>query len=370
MKNRVSITRSNTKEDNSQLNDPMTTLELNLLDTLRVVLKQKRLIVITVLAVMALTAVMTVFISNTYRSTATILPSGKIDKMSELKNLAGLSGMVTGDENSSALFPVILRSRQIKDALLKKEYVTNHKSEEKIITLPEYFDNDNQDELYAALAKITSINVSKKDGVIKLGVETDYPDLSRAVLSAYLEELENFNIHKRRSQAKENVKYLTVQMAERKRELQKAQSQLEEFQKLNQDWAGSTNPEIIKALSQFQMDIEVKAKSYLYLSQEYEMARREVQNDIPIVSILDAPSLPQKKAGPRRTFMVLVVGMMTFSIMVFYVLVKEMLKKREEGPDRELYRALKNDVISAIPGVNRLLNKKRKGMPLESSTLI
>ena len=370
MNNKISITRSNTKEDNSYANDPMTTLELTIIDSLRAVLKQKRMIVITVISIMVLSATVTMFLPNSYRSTATILPSGQIDKMSELKNLAGLSGMVSSDEKSSALFPIILQSRLIKDALLKKKYVANHKAEKKVMTLQEYFEMDNSDDLFAALDEITSINVSKKDGVIKLGVETEYPELSRAILTAYLEELENFNIHKRRSQARENVKYLTAQMAERRNELEQAQSRLVEFQKQNQNWVGSTNPEIIKALSQYQMDIEVKTKSYLYLSQEYEMARREVQNDIPIVSILDTPSLPQKKAGPHRTLLVLVSGMLAFSTIVFYVLAKAMFIKREEGPDSDLYRALKNDVISAIPGVNRLVERKRKGAPLESTTLV
>ena len=118
---------------------------------------------------------MTLFVPNTYLSTATILPSGQIDKMSELKSLAGLSGLVTNDENSSALFPVILKSRLIKDALLKKEFVANQKADKKVITLPEYFDEDNPDVLYTQLAEITSMNVSKKDGVIRLGVETRYP---------------------------------------------------------------------------------------------------------------------------------------------------------------------------------------------------
>ncbi|MFZ5981793.1 MAG: Wzz/FepE/Etk N-terminal domain-containing protein [Candidatus Zixiibacteriota bacterium] len=370
MKNRITITRSNSGEDNYQLNDPITTLELTLVDSLRVILKHKRMIIITVVAVMVLTAAVSMLLPNTYLSTATVLPSGQVDKMSELKNLAGLSGLVTSDENSSALFPVILRSRLVKEALLKRKYIADLKTEKMIITLPEYFKEDNKDVLYAALDKISSISVSNKDGVINLGVETRYADLSRAVLTAYLEELENFNIHKRRSQAKENVAYLTTQLAERKRELEEAQTQLEEFQKQNRDWAGSTDPEIIKALSQYQMDIEVKAKSYLYLSQEYEMARREVQNDIPIVSILDAPSRPEKKAGPRRSLLVMAAGMLAFSFTVFGLLVREIIRKREEGPDRELYQALKKEVISGVPGISRLLDKKPKSASLERTTFM
>lgn len=365
MQNRISITRHNSRE-----NDPITALELTFIDALRAVLKRKKMIAITVTAVMVVTAAITFFIPNTYLSTAAILPSGQVDKMSELKSLAGLSGLVTSDENSSALFPVVLRSRLVKDALLERRYVANHETEKMITTLPEYFDIDNRDDLYAALDEITSISVSKKDGVIKMGVVTEYPELSRGILTAYLEELENYNIHKRRSQAKDNVKYLSAQLAERKRELDEAQTRLETFQKQNQDWAGSTNPEIIKALSQYQMDIEVKAKSYLYLSQEYELARRDVQNDIPVVRVLDAPSLPLKKAGPRRTLMILVVGLLAFSLAVFAVLVRELLKKREEGPDRELYLALKKDVISVLPGVNRLLDRKSKSGALENATFL
>jgi len=368
MRKKISITKKESSANSCLQEDPFGEVEIKLIELLRAVLQKKRLICVSVISAMVITAGVMLLISNTYRSTASILPSGNIDKMADFKSIAGLGGLITSDENSSALFPVILRSRMIMDDILSKSYSFSDGAGRRTLSLPEYFENNDPDELYSMLAEITSVSANKKTGVIGLGVETEYPSFSQAILNAYLTELENFNMHKRRSRAKDNVKYLVRQLENKKTELEEARNNLAEFQQQNQNWAGSTNPEIIKALSQLQMDIEVKTQSYVYISQEYEMSSREVQNDIPIIRILDLPSLPTQKAGPHRMLTVLIMGILTFSASLFYVLVAEMLRKRSKGPESEIYLALRDDVIKAVPVVNRLLEKRKDKPEMEKTS--
>ncbi|MBN1211029.1 MAG: hypothetical protein JXA92_00495 [candidate division Zixibacteria bacterium] len=368
MKKRISLTRRESSAGNNPREDSYEEVDINLIEMLRAVLRRKRLFFITVVSVMVITAGVMLVVPNTYRSTASILPTGNSDKMAELKRIAGLGSLVSNDENASTLYPVILKSRMIMDAVLNKKYTFSHGDDRLTLTLPDYFDSQNPDNLYSGLTGITSFGINKKTGVIELVVETRYPAFSQALLSAYLAELENFNIHKRRSRAKDNVKYLSRQLEEKEAELDEARNKLAEFQLQNQNWAGSTNPEIIKVLSRLQMDIEVKSQSYVYITQEYEMARREVQNDIPIVRILDTPSLPTKKAGPRRMFTVLLMGILAFSVTLFFVLVSELLRIRSQEPGGEIYRELRDDVIRAVPVVNRLLERRKNKSEAEKTS--
>jgi uncharacterized protein involved in exopolysaccharide biosynthesis len=334
--------------------------EIDLFALTGLFVKRKKWIVATVGSVIIVATVILLVLPNKYTSTASILPSGTVDKMSGLKELAGLGGFAVTEENSSMLFPVVLRSRLIHDAVLNREYSFTHNSKPMTLTLAEYFGLDNSDKLRKALVGITSTSMERKTGVINVAVETKYPEFSREILSQYLAELESFNLHKRRSRAKDNAQYLARQLKEMQQELEQAEDSLEQFQLVNRDWAASSDPAITKMLSRQQRDIEVKSKTYLFLRQEYEITMLDAQKDVPIVRILDQPSLPAEKSSPHRTLIIAVCGMLSLFAALFFVVVFEALKKRSAGPDRESYQILTKDLQQTFPRVSRLVTRRAR----------
>ncbi len=334
--------------------------ELDIFAFLHLFLKRKNWIIAFVGTVMVITAVILLLIPNKYTSVAVILPSGAVDKMSQLKELAGISSMMMSDENSSELFPVILRSQLVSDAVLGKKYSFVHDSQPMTLTLQEYFKETNPDKLRRALARMTSIATDKKTGVITVGVETEYPAFSQQILTQYLDELESFNLHKRRSQAKEKAKYLARQLEKIKRDLEAAEDSLEHFQLANRDWASSTDPEIIKMLSRLQREVELQSKTYLFLQQEYQIAKLDAQKDVPIVRILDAPTLPIEKSGPKRRVTLLIIGMLAFFAALAFIVVWEALRRRSVEADKDSYRAFKEELHKSFPRVMRLVERRRE----------
>ncbi|MCK4787536.1 MAG: hypothetical protein KAV87_27510, partial [Desulfobacteraceae bacterium] len=153
--------------------------EIDLFALTGLFVKRKKWIAATVGSVIIVATVILLVLPNKYTSTASILPSGSPDKMAQLKDLAGLSELSTTEENSSGLFPVILGSRLIHEAVLNREYSFAHNSKPMTLTLAEYFRQDNPDRLRKALTNITSIGLDKKTGVIDIAVETKYPEFSR-----------------------------------------------------------------------------------------------------------------------------------------------------------------------------------------------
>lgn len=302
--------------------------EFNLPEIIRLLLHKKKFITITVAAVMVLTAIVVLLIPNKYQSCASILPSGQVDKMAELKSLAGLDAFMTQDENSSELFPDILGSRTVADAVLEKEYSFLYDDKVMRLTLPEYFDQENPTRLRRALREITSIDTDKKTGVITMAVETEYPRLSKLILSRYIEELETFNLHKRRSQARDNVRYLERETADYKAQLNLAEEKLEEYQMTNRDWDMTTNPEILKNLTRLKREAEIKSTAYMLVLKQYEMAKLEARKDVPIVRILDHPSLPTLKSSPHRMTSILLAGFLTFFLTVFGVIASDTAGKK------------------------------------------
>ena len=332
-----------TDEANGQTETKHRSNELNLPEIAGLLFQKKKIITLTVLAVMILTAGIAFLFPNQYRSTASILPSGQVDKMADLKSLAGLDAFMTQDENSSELFPNILNSRTVTDAVLDGDYSFVHDDKVIRMTLPEYFDRDNPEKLRRALREITTIDMDKKTGVISLAVETKYPRLSKMILGRYLEELESFNLHKRKSRAKDNVRYLEREVSDRERQVKEAEDNLQKYQAVNRDWDMTTDPEILINLARLKRELEINSQAYILVLQQYELAKLEARKDVPIVRVLDSPSLPTLKSGPHRLTITLLSGFLTFFLTLLGIIASDTAGKK----------GLKKEIDIKLPAIIR-----------------
>ena len=360
MRRRISLKNSSTAQAHDNWITDESESEINVFEIGTTLIKRRKLIVYPVFAIVTVAAIILLMTPNKYTSTVSILPSGQTDKPSGLRSLAGMGYLITVDENSSELFPEILKSKLIKDTVLSKTYSFDSDGEQTTLTLQDYFGESDRDKLHIALDEISSFRTDKKTGVIRLAVETEYPALSQAMLSTYVAELESFNLHKRRSQAKESEKYLTKQLEIKKQELTKAENELEQFQLENRNWAASSHAEIIKALTSLQREVEILSQAYLLLTQEYELAKFEAQKDVPIVRLLGQPSLPTQKSGPPRTMILALIGILTLLMTAFAVIAAESLRRLSQRPNDDAYHIFRKNMTTAFPKATQAANRLRR----------
>ncbi|MCP4685023.1 MAG: hypothetical protein GY867_06180 [bacterium] len=357
MKNRVTL-KNRTSKDHSEQADLVG--GVSLFELANVLLNRRRFIAWTVGCVLLLAAVILILTPNQYTSSASILPTGSTDRLAGLKSLAGLGNLVSVDENSSDMFPVILRSRQLKQRLLDASYTYAYKDETVTTTLTEYLDQGDPDKLLDALGSITRISTDKKTGVTHVSVETDFPGLSQRVLQRYLAELEDFNLNHRRSKGKDNSEYLERELVERKGELAKAENKLESFQLANQDWQMTGSPEVLKELTRLRRHVQIKTSVCLLMEKEYEMARLDAQKDVPVVSVLDAPSQPSVKSGPYRATTLAVTAMATLFISLLLVIMHAGITGALSGSRREDYEGFREDLAEMFPKTSRVVSRAKK----------
>ncbi len=332
-------------------------------------LHYKRLIFGVTVAVMVLTAAAMFLLPNTYTSSCSILPSGNGDSnISRFSALAGLTGLGSTDENSSELFPVILNSEIIRDAVLNKEYSISKDNETVPITLSEYFDTDKPRSLQNKLKNITTITFNKKTGVIEIAAETEHPELSQGIVEQYLNQLEQYNLHERRSRAKENAEYLAGQVEKVRTELDAAEDSLEAYQENNSDWAMTSDPQTLKDLGRLNRAVSIKSQTYLYLIQEYVSASLDAQKEVPVVRVLDRPELTTTLTGPGRLKTTALLGMIAFLITILLITSQTVLK-REIEPESINY--LRQELADAFPRINRLAGRinMRNGLKAEEMEL-
>ncbi|MBK7141194.1 MAG: hypothetical protein IPH75_03815 [bacterium] len=335
------------------------------IELIRLILNRRRFVVVVTVAVCILATGVLLLVPNKYQSEASLLPSGAQDKMADLKRLAGFGAMSLSDENSSELFPEILRSRSIQDSVLSKRYHFSHNNRPMTLLLSQYFDQENPDKLRGEIDDITYIALDKKTGVIDIAVETKYPDLSRQVLNSYLSELESFNLFARRSAARDNAQYLGKQIEKTRIEMAAAEDSLESYQASNRNWLEGSSPDLLKTIARLQREVEIQNKKYLYLTQEYEIAKLDAMKDVPIMRVLDEPSLPVEKASPKRGLLLVTIALVTALSTIFGVVAADIWRKRMATQADPELSGLSEDLRAAFPLVGNLLQPSGKASEVE-----
>lgn len=355
MTRRVTYKNSASGESEQKVYD----LQINVFEMIRSLLKARKFILITTMTVVTLFAGYLFMQPNQYRSSATILPSGKsTGGMSALKSLVGFTGSMTGaDENSSSLFPVILKSNSIVDAVLARTYSTGQGPERDNVKLAEYYDQNNHDRLRRALRQSLRIKSNKQTGEIAISFETDYPWLSQVVLTEFLTQLEDFNLNKRQSSAHNNALYLEKQLEQNDTELSAAEDDLEAFRMANLNWASTSSPELLKEIGRLERNFQAKSSAYVVLTQQYELAKFEAQKDIPIIRILDHPSLPILKSGPFRRTMIILSFLIAAFLACFLIIVRDLVSDNLTGSHRLEIDLLQKELNVNFPRSYRMIQK-------------
>ena len=124
------------------------------------------------------------------------------------------------------------------------------------------------------LHKIVEVNVSTKTGVVEFAVTTESPALSLRVAQRMLELVNDYNLRRRQSQARQEREFLEGRLTEVRRELSQAEDSLARFSRRNRRLADS--PELQVEQERLQRQVTLRQQIYLTLAQNYEAAKLDV----------------------------------------------------------------------------------------------
>jgi uncharacterized protein involved in exopolysaccharide biosynthesis len=100
--------------------------------------------------------------------------------------------------------------------------------------------------------------------------------------------------------------------------------------------------------------VRVQETVYELLTQQYEMARIEEAKDVPVVTVIDPPGVPEKKSFPPRTFLTLLLTFLAFAAAAVRILVRDHWSRVDpEDPRKklatEVFAGLRNRFRSVAP---------------------
>ncbi|WP_026853119.1 hypothetical protein [Geothrix fermentans] len=258
-----------------------------------------------------LTAVITLFMPNYYKSEARLLPveskglSGSLGGLATAAAAFGVS--VPGGEGNDANFVDILNSRWLREQLLQTEFQYHVRSwrfgAERLErgTLYAYVDEKNMDRAVKELGKVLSATRDLKSKVITLGAETKSAELSQQVVQRAGKLLEAFLQEKGRTRGGAKAVFAEARLADARLEMDQAEEAFRRFLEGNRNYQGSADPAVRLRGTRLENELRLRQQLVTTLAMNREQALMEEKNDMPIVNILDGGNLPDEKSRPSRS---------------------------------------------------------------------
>jgi uncharacterized protein involved in exopolysaccharide biosynthesis len=397
--------------DNKDIRSEMETEdEINLLELLRVVIRNLPLIVKITAAVAILSIIYSLTLKNVYTAKATLLPpqkdSGGGGAAALLASMGGgLGGLVGGLGGSADLYLGILKSRSLTDAVIKK------------LDLHNEFKSKNADSTRAAIQGLVKFQTGK-DGIIT--ITADYGDPVKAALFAntFIDELQKKSMQLNLTKASTERSFLEKRLVVVKQDLKSAEEEMKSFQEKNKTIkADSQAAAAIEAVARLKAEVvtkevqlaalrhsmtdesaevrtvlaeltklrsqmnsmsgagdvggvipsvgnapsigveyvrrlrELKTQEALFeqLAKQFEMAKISEARDSSSLQVLDEAVAPLRKSKPKRSLIVILSTVTAFFCSVFVVFIKEYLAKL--SPEDS---AIMDDMKGTLKGMLRL----------------
>lgn len=322
--------------------------ESNLLEILNVLLKRWRVVIGLPLVVAVVVLGTSFLIPPTYTSTTSFVP--------ELRSESGVSaglGMLAGQfgisfasaSQSPRFYAEVAKSRGILDRLLLARYPDPRLKRQlgdsiTLLALLRTGGRNRTDSLERGakrLAGLVAVGVDAQTNIVTVKVEMRYPDLAAAVPNRLVGYLNDFNAQTRQSQARERRKFTEQRVAAGEQELRDAEEALKRFYQANRSWQES--PQLVFEEGQLRRQVDLRQELYRTLQREYETARIQEVNDTPVITVIDAALVPQRKSSPTRRLWAIVAFVISGVFGVFLAFGAESLEraKREQG---DAYRDL------------------------------
>jgi capsule polysaccharide export protein KpsE/RkpR len=102
--------------------------------------------------------------------------------------------------------------------------------------------------------------------------------------------------------------------------------------------------------------VRVQETVYELLTQQYEMARIEEAKDVPVVSVIDPPGVPEKKSFPHRLLLILALTFLSFAVAAALILMRDHWSKFDPRDPRKM---LADEILPVLR--RRAIFRPRRG---------
>ena len=328
--------------------------EISLIELINVVLKNRRLVVLTPLIIFGLVLGYTFIKSRTYSTSASFIPQSSSSQRSLTTNLASQFriSIPAGEAGQTPEFYAdLITSREILKDLADNTYVYHDDEETVQASLPELWKiRDESEELVRektiqVLEELISVSTDRETGLVTLTVQTKWAEVSQGVAQDILGLVNQFNLTTRQTQATAEREFIEARIEEVEKELRDSEDALQDFLQKNRQWQESPELEFIH--DRLYREVTMRQQVFTTLNQAYEQARIDEVRDTPVITIVEkpeAPVLPDRRRLLLKGILALMVGGM---LGIFGAFGREFMVRgrKQEADEFTEFEKLKKEIL-------------------------
>ena len=344
--------------------------EIDLIELIKKVYNEKKLVLKITLFAVVLGIVYALFQPNKFTSSTTFIPqlsSGVKTGGSSLGGLASLAGINLGGMESSSEFPPTLYPQVVEsvgfkldllastinlndEEILVKDYFSNQNSSfnilgtikkytiglpslvlgsfnsEKVVTTKSeiYSVSQEDNELFDAISNALSLSINDKEGFITISFTDNDKNIAAQITQIAQTLLQKKIIEFKNQSSSEMLDFAMKQYAEKKNSYEKLQDERAVFVDKNINISSSL---FQNKLSRIESEVNISASIVQQLASQVEQAKLQVNKDTPVFTTIQPVTIPFERSAPKRSLTVIVFGFLGIISSVGYVLVKEPLNE-------------------------------------------
>jgi len=340
--------------------------DISLVGALNTVLRRAPVVFGLPLVAALLTGLVTLVVPPTYTATTTFVPEVRSQNRlpAGLVGLAGQLGVSIGADPSQSprFYGDVVRSRE----LLERTLLTRYRNPDggagaadsttllRILRVDGRTLADSLARGVKRLDELIAVRVDVQTSIVRVSVDTRDPGLAAAVANRVVEYLNEFNTHKRQSQARERRRFSEERVVAADSELRRAEEAVKTFYERNRGWQQA--PELVFEEARLRRQVTLGQDLYMSLKREAETARIEEVNDTPVITVIDPAVPPQQRSQPKPALWIAVALLVGGMVGISWALAAAYVERARGGAEPE-YRELGRLLRSAPRGVAGVLRR-------------
>jgi uncharacterized protein involved in exopolysaccharide biosynthesis len=329
---------------------------LTLLDLVNVALGQRWLIVGLPLLLFVTAVSWSLSRDRSYTAHASFTPQNSNKSQSGLASVAAQFGvLVSGATSESpAWYADLVHSRDVLGPVVDSTYTAVIGQKRLAGNLVQIFQIEDESPAVGrelaikTLREVVIASPSLETGNILLAVTTPSAELSAAISTRILDEINDFNVRRRQGQANAERTFVDARMKQAREELLTAEQSLQYFLQHNRVWENS--PQLAFQHDRLEREVMMRQEVYTTLAQAYEQARIEEVRNLPVVAVLERP-VPPVQPDPRGTVvrgaLALLAGLVLALLIAF---IREFMRSGStlRRPDYVRFHELRQEALDEV----------------------
>jgi uncharacterized protein involved in exopolysaccharide biosynthesis len=343
---------------------PASNRDIDVFQLLTPLVRHWRLMIAVPTACAVLAAAISLIVPKVYTASTSFTPATPTSSTiaASLGGLAGLAGQLglagpTG-ATSPEFFATVVESRELLDTLLRSRFLDRETGEQRpLLDLLDTGGETPEEQMSLGIRRMRwsiSAALDGRTGIINVSVRQGHPQLAAEVANRLVELLNEFNLERRQSQSREQLRFTAQRLAEAGRELRQAEAEMQAFLQANRQYRGS--PLLEFEYARLERVVQLRQEVYVSLSKAHEDARIAEVRDTPVLTVIDRAVPPQRRTSPHRKLYVIAAVMFggVIGTSIAYAVDLHARSARRRRPD---YVEWSDALTQARVDVRRLLRR-------------